>query len=54
MKKNQKTKNQGLEAEARVIQTENRFLSVELISLWNTFPKRGGIALILPVSSEWG
>lgn len=45
-------KKQGLEAEAREIKTENRFLSVELISLWNMFPKRGGKALILPMSSE--
>lgn len=43
---NKKTPNhkkpQGLETEAREIQTGNRFLSVELISLWNTFSKRGG------------
>lgn len=50
--KKQKQNPQGLEAEAREIQTENRFLSVELISLWNTFPKRGGRkALILPMPS---
>lgn len=37
-----KNKEQGLEAEARDIQTENRFLSVELISFWNKFPKGRG------------
>jgi len=41
-KNKKKAKTQDLKVEAREIQTENRFLSVELISLWNTFPKKGG------------